>query len=84
MNTYNTTPCCVVCAVHRESLAACGYTDQFIRSCQRITASTNQCQTRRGFVTLPYIQGVSERITRTLNQFNINVAYKPVTTYQQE
>ena len=57
-----------------------GYTDQFIRSCQRTTAPTNQSQTQRGLVTLPYIQGTSERIPRTLNQFNINVAHKPVTT----
>ena len=44
------------------------------------TTSTNQSQTHRGFVTLPYIQGTSEKIARTLNQFNINVAHKPVTT----
>ena len=56
------------------------HTDQFIRSCQRTTAPTNQSQTQRGLVTLPYIQGTSERIPRTLNQFNINVAHKPVTT----
>ena len=40
----------------------------------------NQSQTRMGFVTFPYIQGVSERIARTLNQFNVNVAHKPVKT----
>ena len=57
-----------------------GYTDQFIRSCQSTTVSTNQSQTSRGFVTLPYLQGISEKIARTLNQFNINVAHKPVMT----
>ena len=47
--------------------------DQLIRSCQSTTVSTNQSQTNRGFVTLPYIQGTSQRIARTWNQFSINV-----------
>ena len=55
-----------------------GYTEQFIRSCQSTTVPTNQSQTNRGFVTLPYLQGLSEKIARTLNHFNINVAHKPV------
>ena len=63
-----------------DALKINGYTDQFIRSCQNTTASTNQSQTSRGFVTLPYLQGISEKIARTLNQFNINVAHKPVMT----
>ena len=58
-----------------------GYTDQFIRSCQRTTSPTNQSQTHRGFVNLPYIQGTSGRITRSLNQFNINVAHKLKMTF---
>ena len=58
-----------------------GYTDQFIRSCQRTTSPTNQSQTHRGFVNLPYIQGTSGRITRSLNQFNINVAHKLEMTF---
>ena len=56
------------------------YIDQFIRSCQSTTVSTNQSQTNRGFVTLPYVQGISEKIARTLDQFHINVAYKPIMT----
>ena len=53
-----------------------GYTDQFIKSCQRTTAPTNQSQTHKGLATLLYIQGTSEKIARTLDQFNINVAHK--------
>ena len=49
-----------------------------MRSCQGTTAPTNQSQAPKGFVTLPYIQGTSERIARTLNQININVAHKPI------
>ena len=64
-----------------DALKINGYTDQFIRSCQlSTTVSTNQSQTSRGFVTLPYLQGISEKIARTLNQCNINVAHKPVMT----
>ena len=29
---------------------------------------------------MPYLQGISEKIARTLNQFNINVVHKPVMT----
>lgn len=36
-----------------DALKINGYTDQFIRSCQSTTVSTNQSQTSRGFVTLP-------------------------------
>ena len=61
-----------------DALKINGYTGRFIRSCQSTTVSTNQSQTSRGFVTLPYLQGFSEKIARTLNQFNINVADKPV------
>ena len=63
-----------------DALKISGYTKQFIRSCQSTTVSTNQGRTNRGFVTLPYLQGISEKIARTLNHFNINVAHKPVMT----
>ena len=63
-----------------DALKINGYTEQFIRSCQSTTVPTNQSQTNRGFVTLPYLQGISEKIARTLNHFNINVAHKPVMT----
>ena len=64
-----------------DALKINGYTDQFIRSCKNTTVSTNQSQTNRGFFTLPYpLQGISEKIARTLNHFNINVAHKPIMT----
>ena len=63
-----------------DALKINGYTDQFIISCQSTTVSTNQSQTDRGFVPLSYLQGISEKISRTLNQFSINVAHNPVMT----
>lgn len=61
-----------------DALKINGYADQFIRSCQSTIVSTNQSQTKRGVVTLPYIQGTSEKIAKTLDHFNIHVAHKPV------
>ena len=63
-----------------DALKINGYTDQFIRSCQSTIVSTSQPQTNRGLATLPYTQGISEKIARTFNQFNVNVAHKPVMT----
>ena len=70
-----------------DALKTNGYTDQFLKSCQ-ITKppnavnqpQNNQPKNHRGFVTLPYFQGISEKIARTLKQFGINVAHKPVKT----
>lgn len=63
-----------------DALKINGYTDQFIKSCKSTTASSNRFQPNRGFVTLPYLQVISEKIARTLNHFNVNVAHKPVMT----
>ena len=66
-----------------------GYTDQFLKSCRRTKLpkalnqpQNNQPQSHRGFVTLPYtyFQGISEKIARTLGEFDVNVAHKPVKT----
>ena len=66
--------------VPRFELKINGYKDQFIRSCQKTTAS-NRSQTQRGFINLPCIQGTSVEMTATtLNQFNINVAREPQIT----
>ena len=67
-----------------QSLKINGYTDSFITSCQNTTTPTPevqpQSQTRKGFVTLPYIEGILENIARTLNRFNVNATHKPVET----
>jgi len=65
------------------------YTDQFLKSCQRTKPpkalnqpQNNQPQSHRGLlrVTFPYFQGISEKIARTLEQFDVNVAHKPIKT----
>ena len=64
-----------------DALKINGYAYYFIKSCQNITTpALNLSQTCRGFVTLPYIQGISQQAARTLNQFNVNAAHKPVET----
>ena len=49
-----------------DALTINGYTDSFIRSCQNTTTPTPevqpQSQTRKGFVALPYIKGISEKL----------------------
>jgi hypothetical protein len=37
----------------------------------------------RTSVTLPYVQGLTERVSRTLRKFNVNVGVKPGTTIRQ-
>ena len=40
--------------------------------------------TRQSYVTLPYTKGITEQLTRTLRQYDITVASKPLQTLQQQ
>ena len=44
------------------------------------TNSLKMLPTRSGLAVVPYAQGVSERVKRTLQQFNIKTAFKPIRT----
>ena len=57
------------------------YPMSFIQNCER--ASTTQPAENKfnGFVVLPYVQGVSEKIGRILKQQKVKVAYKPSTAF---
>ncbi|KAK3708849.1 hypothetical protein QZH41_016280 [Actinostola sp. cb2023] len=69
-----------------KALHANGYPTHFLQNYRPSKQQSNQQSPqqeqheRRGFVVLPYIQGISEKITRTLNKFNIRVVHKPVHT----
>ena len=56
-----------------DELKINGYTDSFIRSCQNTTTPTPevqpQSQTRKGFVTLPYSKGISEKNCKYFESF---------------
>ena len=52
----------------------------FIRNCERALTTQSAEDNFNGFVELPYVQGVSEKIGRILKQQEVKVAYKPKKT----
>ena len=56
------------------------YPMSFIRNCERALTKQPAENNFNGFVVLPYIQGVSEKIGRIVKQQKIKVAYKPQQT----
>ena len=63
-------------AVLREN----NYPSGFIKECERALATKSAKPTTNGFVVVPYVKGVSERIGRVLKQQNLQVSYKPQRT----
>ena len=41
---------------------------------------TSNCQEKKGTVILPYVSGLSEKITRILKSFDIEICTKPLKT----
>ena len=67
-----------------RDLQANGYTKRFIE-CSYATPPAprkpdERPEPRKGFATIPYVKGVSERIKKILNKANITTAFKPVRT----
>ena len=56
------------------------YPSSFINSCERSLSKLAADQLSNGFVVLPYVQGISERIGRILRKQQIKVAFKPLRT----
>ena len=70
-----------------DALGANSYPVNFLKSCktpgpqQRTQPQQpQQPEQDRAFVVLPYIKDVSEKITRTLNKFNVRVSHKSTHT----
>jgi len=63
-------------AVLREN----NYPSSFIKECKRALETKSTKPTTNGFVVLPYVKGVSERIGRVLKQQSLQVSYKPQRT----
>ena len=66
-----------------------GYPKQFLKQCDKHRRlkekqgpldTDNSAVSQTKFITLPYIKGVSEQISRTLKRENLNVSYKPIDT----
>ena len=73
--------------VTRENLNACKafvdfWEDHVIipSECERALATKPSQPTTNGFVVLPYVRGVSERIGRVLKQQSLRVSFKPQRT----
>ncbi|XP_015780594.1 PREDICTED: uncharacterized protein LOC107358508 [Acropora digitifera] len=56
------------------------YPLSFIHNCERALTTQPTEHNFNGFVVLPYVRGVSEKIGRILNQQKVKVAYKPQQT----
>ena len=56
------------------------YPKSFIRNYERALTKQPAENSFNGFVVLPYVQGVSEKIGRILKQQKVKVAYKPQQT----
>ena len=56
------------------------YPSSFINSCERSLSKLPTDLPSNGFVVLPYVQGISERISWILRQHQVKVAFKPLRT----
>ncbi|XP_078357438.1 uncharacterized protein LOC144642347 [Oculina patagonica] len=56
------------------------YPSSFINKCERSLSKPPADLLTNGFVVLPYVQGISEKIGRILKQQEVKVAYKPLKT----
>ena len=56
------------------------YPSSFINNCERSLSKPPADLPTNGFVVLPYVQGISEKIGCILRQQEIKVAYKPLKT----
>ncbi|KAL9963172.1 hypothetical protein ACROYT_G032347 [Oculina patagonica] len=56
------------------------YPSSFINKCERSLSKPPADLPTNGFVVLPYVQGISEKIGRILKQQEVKVAYKPLKT----
>ena len=67
-------------------MSHCGYTKWAWKMANRNPPSEKPTEEEetKGFVTLPYVQGVSETIKRIFTEQKLKVAFKPVTTLRQQ
>lgn len=63
-----------------------GYPRSFINrfKTQKKTEHTDQEEAKKGFATLPYIRGVTERIARILQRNQITASTRPVNTLREK
>ena len=65
----------------QDSLQVNGYPTKFIdNAAQPRSGPQNYHPDPAGLTVVPYVQGVSDRVKRTLQRFNIKTAFKPIHT----
>ena len=65
----------------QDSLQVNGYPTKFIENAsQPRSGPQSHHPDSAGLAVVPYIQGVSDRVKRTLQHFNIRTAFKPIRT----
>ena len=65
----------------QDSLQVNGYPTKFIENAaQPRSGPQNHHPDPAGLAVVPYVQGISDRVKRTLQQFNIKTAFKPIRT----
>ena len=65
----------------QDSLQVNGYPTKFIdNAAQPRSDPQNHHPDPAGLAVVPYVQGVSDRVKRTLQRFNIKTAFKPIHT----
>ena len=70
----------------KQALRACGYPDwafkKDLRKVQKRNPSKkkNKNSQKKGLVVIPYVEGISERIERTLKKYNVSTAMRPQST----
>ena len=69
----------------KETLRCNGYPERFLfpLECHRSRKDTEDKDDPRSHVTIPYIQGVSEAVTRILSNINVQVHMKPFRNFRK-
>ena len=67
----------------KETLRCNGYPECFLFPLECHRSDTDDKDDPRSHVTIPYIQGVSEAVTRILSHINVQVHMKPFKTLRK-
>ncbi len=68
-----------------NDLKANGYPESFIKSAGELNKTNTQPRAQENpkvYTSIPYVEGVSERVRRILSRENIKTAFKPVRTLE--
>ena len=67
----------------KQTLALNGYSRKYFCGLRKITDRSLPTQSFKSFTSIPYIQGVSNKIQRVVNEVGVKVAMKPHLTLRK-